>query len=52
MKYVRCTIKRRIKELRETLSHNGNAEFQDEFELLHTMIKEPLPKDYEPNYYD
>lgn len=49
---IRLKITKRLRDLRRTLSHNGNADFQVEYEVLHKLIGRKLPKDYDPNYYE
>lgn len=39
----------RIKELKESLSSNGNSDLEEEFEQLHKELNLPLPDDYEPS---
>lgn len=52
MQYLRSKIKRRIKEIRNHLENNGDADLQVEFEALHKLIDISLPKGYERMFYD
>lgn len=49
---IRVKITQRLRELRRTLSSNGNADFQVEYEALHRLIGKKLPKDYGSEFYE
>lgn len=47
---IRLKITDRLRKLRRSLSNNGDADLQVEYEVLHKLIGKKLPRDYEVHY--